>query len=101
MAYEMEEVCSESSRKMQDKEETASEASWAVVTGREEKEVWRLEPEGEAERPEAKVPWNGAEGVSVNPEGESRHGQVRAKITRKERQKSNKNRKNGGWECAK
>ena len=26
------------------------------------------------------------EGVSVNPEGESRHGQVRAKITRKERE---------------
>ena len=26
------------------------------------------------------------EGVSVNPEGESRHGQVRAKLTRKERE---------------
>ena len=37
----------------QDKEETTSEVSW---TGNE-KEVWRLEPEGEAERPEATVPW--------------------------------------------
>ena len=77
MACDMEEVCSESSRKMQDKEETASEASWTAVTKGKEKEVWRLEPEGEAERPEATVPGNGVEGVSVNPEGEGRHRQVR------------------------
>ena len=77
MACDMEEVCSESSRKMQDKEETASEASWTAVTKGKEKEVWRLEPEGEAERPEATVPVNGVEGVSMNPEGEGRHGQVR------------------------
>ena len=44
------------------------------------KEVWRLEAEGEAT-----VPWNGVEGVSVNPEGERRHGQVQAKITRSEK----------------
>ena len=31
---DMEEVSSESSRKMQDKEETTPEASWAAVTGR-------------------------------------------------------------------
>ena len=79
MARDMEDVCSESSRKMQDKEETTSEASWIAVTEGKEKEV-----EGEPERPEATVPWKGAGGVSVNPEGESRHGQVRAKITRKE-----------------
>ena len=36
--------------------------------------------EPEAERPEATVPWNGVEGVCVDPEGESRHGQVRAKL---------------------
>ena len=48
-----------------------------------EKEVWRLELEGKAER-------NGVEGVSVNPEGESRHGQVRAKIERKERENHTK-----------
>ena len=59
-AGDMEEVCTESSRKMQDKEETVSEASWTAVTKGKEKEVWRLEPEGEAESPEATVPWNGA-----------------------------------------
>ena len=48
--------------------------------------MWRLEPEEEAERPEARVSWNEAEGVSVNPEGEGRHEQVRAKITRQERE---------------
>ena len=83
MARDMEDVCWESSRKMQDKEGTTSEASWTAVTKGKEKEVWRLEPEGEAERPEATVPWKGVDGVSVNPEGESRHEQVRAKITRK------------------
>ena len=46
--------------------------------------MWRLEPEGEAERPEATVPWNGVEGVSVKPEGERRYGQVRAKMAWKE-----------------
>ena len=59
MACDMEEVCSESSTKMQDKEETTSEASWNAVTKGKEKEVRRLEPEGEAERPEPTVPWNG------------------------------------------
>ena len=34
---------------MQDKEETTSEASWTAVAKRKEKEVWRLELEGEAE----------------------------------------------------
>ena len=93
-AGDMEEVCTESSRKMQDKEETASEASWTAVTKGQEKEVWTLEPEGEAESLEATVPWNGAEGVSVNPEGESRHGQVRANITRKEREHQTKMEEN-------
>ena len=59
MACDMEEVCSESSTKMQDKEETTSEASWNAVTKGKEKEVWSLELEGEAERPEPTVPWNG------------------------------------------
>ena len=81
-----EEVCSESSRKMQDKEETTS-----AVTKGEGREVWRLEPEGEAERPEATVPWNEAEGVPVNPEGEGRHDQVLAKVIRKERENPSTN----------
>ena len=46
MACDMEEVCSKSSRKMQDKEETTSEASWTAVTKGEEKEVWRLRTRG-------------------------------------------------------
>ena len=74
----MEEVCSKSSRKMQDKEETTSEASWTAVTKVKEKDVLRLELEGEAEKPEVTVLWNEAEGVSVNPEGESRHERYRS-----------------------
>ena len=46
MAGDMEEVCSESSRKMKDMEETTSEASWTTVTKGKGTEVWRLEPEG-------------------------------------------------------
>ena len=79
MTCDMGEVCSKLSRKMQDKEETASEASWTAVTKGGEKEVWRLEPEGEAEKLGAIGLWNEAESVSVNPEGESRHRHARAK----------------------
>ena len=64
---DMEEVSSKSSRKTQDKEETTPEASWAPVTGRKEKEGWRLEPEGETETPEVIVLWNEAEGVPHEP----------------------------------
>ena len=47
--------------------------------------MWRLEPEGEAEKPEShSFVEREAEGVSVNPEGESNHEQTRAKITRRE-----------------
>ena len=48
IACDMEEVTSESSRKMQDKEESTPEASWTAVT--KGKEVWSLEPDGEAEK---------------------------------------------------
>ena len=65
-------------------EETTSEAAWTAVTKGKEKEVWRLEPEGEAEKLEATGLWNEAEGTFVDLEGECRHGQVRPKITRKE-----------------
>ena len=97
MACDMEEGCSKRSRKMHDKEETASEASWKAVAKGKEKEVWRLEPEGEAEKPEVTVLENEAEGVSVNPEGESRHEQIRAKTSSKERG----NGKKGLSNCAK
>ena len=53
MAGDTEEECSESSRKMKDMEETTSGASWTAAIKGKEKEVWRLEPEGEAEEPEA------------------------------------------------
>ena len=53
MACDMEEVCSESSKKMKDMDETTSEASWTAVTKGKEKEVWSLEPEGEGEKLEA------------------------------------------------
>ena len=45
VACDMEEVCSESSRKMQENQETTFEASWTAVTKGKEKEVWWLEPE--------------------------------------------------------
>ena len=53
LACDMEDMSSESSRKMQD---TTSEASWTAVstgerkrgvTGRLDPEAWKLEPEGE------------------------------------------------------
>ena len=59
---DMEEVSSESSRRMQDEEETTPKASWTAVTERKEKDGWRLEPELETETPEVIVLWNEAEG---------------------------------------
>ena len=55
VVHDMEEVSSESSRKMQDKVGTTPEASWAAVITKKEKEEWRLEPEGETETPEVTV----------------------------------------------
>ena len=46
MACDLEEVRPKLSRKMQDKEETTSEASGTAVTQGKEEELWRLEPEG-------------------------------------------------------
>ena len=66
---DMEEVSSKSSMKMQDKEETAPEASWAAVTGRKEKEEWRLD------------------GVPVNPDGEGHREQAQVISSTREREK--------------
>ena len=85
VACDMEEVSSESSRKMQDKEETASEVSWTAIAKKKEKDGWRLEPEGETETPEVTF-WDEAEGVAVTPEGESLHEQTHVKSTRRERE---------------
>ena len=57
MACEMEEVSWESSKKMKDMDETTSEASWTAATKGKEKEVWSLEPEGEAEKAEGESVW--------------------------------------------
>ena len=95
MACDMEEGCSKLSRKMQDQEETASGASWTAVT--KGKEVWRLEPEGEAENPQVTVLGNEAEGVSMNREGESRHEQIRAKTSSKERGNGKKGLSKCSW----
>ena len=48
--------------------------------------MWSLEPESEAETPEAIGLGSEVKGVSVNPEGESSHRHVRAKMTREERE---------------
>ena len=60
------------------------------MTKGKEKEVWRLEPEGEAEKLEATGLWSEVKGVSVNPEGENRHRHARAKMARKERENQTK-----------
>ena len=77
----MEEVSSESPRKV-DEEEITPEGSWTSVAESEEKDGWRLEPEGETATPEVIVLWNEAEGVPVNPEGESHHERAHAKSTK-------------------
>ena len=59
------------------------------------KEVWWLELEGDAEKTEAPAPWSGLKGVSVNPEGESCHGQAQAKMARKERESQTQNGRDG------
>ena len=55
---DMEEVSSESSRKMQDEQEATSEASWNVK-GSKEEDGWRLEPDGETETPDVIVFFDG------------------------------------------
>ena len=50
--------------------------------------MWRLEPKGEAEEPEAI-----GLGSEVNPEGESRRRHVQAKIARKERENQTRTEK--------
>ena len=75
---------------------------WSFVDRRDKrerkKEVWRLEPEGEAEEPEATGLGSEVKGFSVNPEGESRHRHVRAKKSKEGKRESNKNGKEGKWE---
>ena len=52
---------------------------------------------GEAEKPEAIGLWSEVQKASVNPEGESRHRQARAKISRKERENQTRMVKESKW----
>ena len=50
---------------------------------------WRLEPGGEAEVPEINIVSDAVEGTPVDLDGESRHEQVEAKLSRREREMLN------------
>ena len=62
--------------------------SWEEATTVVESE-WRLEPEGEAEVPEIIVVSDAVEGTFVDLDGESRHEQVEAKLSRRGREMLN------------
>ena len=57
---------------------------WEEARKLEESE-WRLEPEGEADVPEIIIVSDAVEGTFVDLDGESRHEQVEAKLSRRER----------------
>ena len=73
-----------SSRKEVD--DMASETSWTAVRKSKERERW--EPQGEAEKPQAKVYYGRAEGGPADPEGEMDHRPFRAKAARRKCRKS-------------
>ena len=50
---------------------------------------WRLEPDGEAEVPEISLVSDAVEGTPVDLDGESRHEQLEAKLSRKGREMLN------------
>ena len=54
-----------------------------------EESEWRLEPEGEAEVPEIIIVSDAVEGTFVDLDGESRHEQVEAKLSRRGREMLN------------
>ena len=54
-----------------------------------ENDEWRLEPEGEAEVPEIIIVSDAVEGGPVDLDGESRHEQVEAKLSRRGREMLN------------
>ena len=74
VARDVEEVSSESSKKMKDMDEITPEASWTAVTKEKEKAVWSLEPEGEAEKPGPLGPGSEVKGISMNPEDKAATG---------------------------
>ena len=68
-------------RKLRKHEEIAW-PDWEEARKMEDGE-WRLEPEGEAELPEVVIVSDAVEGTLVHLDGESRHEQLEAKLSRK------------------
>ena len=62
--------------------------SWEEATKAVESE-WRLEPEGQAEVPEIIFVSDAVEGTFVDLDGESRHEQIEAKLSRRGREMLN------------
>ena len=67
---------------------TSEWPSWEEATKAAERE-WRLEPEGDAEVPEIIIVSDAVEGTFVDLDGESRHEQVEAKLSRRGREMLN------------
>ena len=78
----VEEMSSESARKMQDVQEVMGETAGNSTRGRGN--AWRLEPEGETETLETKVVSDGVEGVHVDFNGECHHERTQVNNTRKQ-----------------
>ena len=74
-------------RKLRKDEETAW-PDWEEARKMEDGE-WRLEPEGEAEVPDIISVSDAVEGTFVDLDGESRHEQVEAKLSRRGREMLN------------
>ena len=63
------------------------------MTKENEKEVWSLEPEGDAEKPGAIGLASEVTGISVNPEGGDHHRRARTKMARMDRENQTKSEK--------
>ena len=83
VACDMEVMSSETSRRVQEKEETVPEASWTAVAKRKEKEEWAGTRRGNSDAGSHSFV---EQDVSVNPEGESHHERIQTKSTRRERE---------------
>ena len=70
------------------KDEEMAWSDWAEARKMEDGE-WRLEREGEAEEPEIIIVSDAVEGTPVDLDGESRHEEVEAKLSRRGREMLN------------
>ena len=70
------------------KDEEMAWSDWEEARKMEDGE-WRLEPEGEAEEPEIIIVSDAVAGTPVDLDGESRHEQVEAKLSRRGREMLN------------